>query len=485
MKYLTTIFTTISFTLIILLSASCSKSFLEVNDSSTLNRQTYVTDLRTMEHFVNGLHVTISRDYLKDIGAAYADVVGDNMKPNLAKSPPSLEAHYYWSQVAEDNQELTVSRNSKAMNGEWKASYLDIRSCNFVIEDIGKYRKENERKADMLKGQAYAFRALMHFKLANIFAQNYQFSSNASHIGIPYITTSDITVPYSRESVFSNYDNIIKDLLEAIKLLPAEVTDIRQMNQLAAKAILSRVYLYMGDFNKAKSLALEITNKVPLLSIANGYPNAIFKNSPPAQSEVLFQLTPAYSTGNNPVNTVFLGNALKNQIFFASEGIANILTEDIQDVRSGWIKKTSGNWLIQKFPSGMAQIHPSAAHDFYPPVIRSSELFLTIAEASAQTNDENTARHYLNEVRMRANPAALPVTAVDVALLDSIYKERRKELAFEGTRMYDIQRWHQPVQRTDPSIPAAAQLPYPSKKAISPVPLMDVTIGRISQNEDY
>ncbi|WP_315816497.1 RagB/SusD family nutrient uptake outer membrane protein [Paraflavitalea speifideaquila] len=77
--------------------------------------------------------------------------------------------------------------------------------------------------------------------------------------------------------------------------------------------------------------------------------------------------------------------------------------------------------------------HPSI--DYYPPIIRSSEMYLTAAEASAKINDDNTAKFYLNAIRKRADPTIADITATGNALIDSIYKERRKELCFEGFRM--------------------------------------------------
>ena len=112
------------------------------------------------------------------------------------------------------------------MNGSWKTGYLIIRACNFVIEDIGKYRHENPEKADDLKGQVYAIRAMVHFKLVNIFAQCYNFSSDASHPGVPYITTSDISKHFSRQTVAEVYDAIIADLDRSIELLAANITDL-------------------------------------------------------------------------------------------------------------------------------------------------------------------------------------------------------------------------------------------------------------------
>jgi len=75
-------------------------------------------------------------------------------------------------------------------------------------------------------------------------------------------------------------------------------------------------------------------------------------------------------------------------------------------------------------------------------IIRLSDIYLLYAEACFHTNDEGTAKIYLNKVRERArqgNVAVLSdVTASGSALLDAIYHERRVELCGEGHRLHDL-----------------------------------------------
>lgn len=63
--------------------------------------------------------------------------------------------------------------------------------------------------------------------------------------------------------------------------------------------------------------------------------------------------------------------------------------------------------------------------------------------------------------------------------------EWRKEFCFEGFRMWDLQRWKLGVNRTDVFSGSPAVLPYPSDKAIAPIPRQDVNLGGIPQNPSY
>lgn len=464
--------------LIIVILSSCKKSFLDVEDNSNPNRQSYVKDLNSMQEFANGIYVMLSIKYERNTNAAYSGLVSDELK--VSSVTRALALHNNWSQVIDANNPPS---NSKSMNETWQDYYQIIRSCNFVIENIDKYSTENPEKAKNIKGQAYAIRALVHFKLTNIFAQGYSFTTDASHPGVPYITTSDITESYFRQTVGEDYSNIIADLQTAFSLLPVSISDCRYLNGPAAKALLARVYLFKNDYNNAKKLSQELINQYPLLSISHGYPADVFKNKSIDQTEVFFQITPIYT---NTLLSLFLGFSFDSGHYFATQDIASLLNENKNDVRNSWIAKTDKGWKVAKFYAGAAggiSILPSL--DYYVPVIRSSEMFLTAAESSAKLNDETNARLYLNAIRKRADPTIADVTATGQALIDSIYKERRKELSFEGLRMFDIQRWKMQVQRTDVFSGYQTTLPYPSDKAIAPIPVQDVILMGLKQNQGY
>lgn len=72
-------------------------------------------------------------------------------------------------------------------------------------------------------------------------------------------------------------------------------------------------------------------------------------------------------------------------------------------------------------------------------LLRYGDVLLMYAEACNETNDDANARTYLNKIRARVG---LPeVTASGNELRKAIRLERRLELAFESSRLYDIRRW--------------------------------------------
>jgi hypothetical protein len=82
-------------------------------------------------------------------------------------------------------------------------------------------------------------------------------------------------------------------------------------------------------------------------------------------------------------------------------------------------------------------------------VIRMSEVYFIAAEAAYHQNDETTALTYLNAVATERDPNFAGYSSSGQALLDDILLERRKELAFEGHRYWDLARNNLDITRVD------------------------------------
>lgn len=464
-----------------LLGSSCKKSFLDVPERSSIARQDYVVDLKTTGDFLNGTYVLLAQNFYTGYNQVYPEIVADNVKP-ITTYYNFLTDHYKWVQLV----------NPNIISELWKSGYQVARSCNFVIEKASLYRDQSAAKADDLIGQAYALRALVYFTTVNVFAQSYNFTGDASHPGIPYIKTYDWTQPVSRQTVAEVYDNAIEDLKTALDLLPANPSNVSPasqytlvMNQKAAKALLARIFLFKADYAKARDMAVAVGNEVPLLT-GSDYPSKLFTLN---EKEALFQVAPAISNGVTAYFTNFQGGYLYSGIvtqFLATSDVATLLTQDPNDARKAWISSggTASDTIV-KYPRNVIAGFSPVSASYYPTILRSSEMFLTAAESYAHLGNEDSARYYLNAIRIRANPSASPSTTTGSQLLEAIYTERRKELAFEGLRMFDLLRWKKPVDRVDIVNDAPTHLPYPNNKAIAPIPEMDVKLLGIAQNPGY
>ncbi|HET6996494.1 MAG TPA: RagB/SusD family nutrient uptake outer membrane protein, partial [Chitinophagaceae bacterium] len=335
---------------------------------------------------------------------------------------------------------------------------------------------DNPAKADNIKGQALTIRAHVHQLLVNVYAQPFAFTADASHPGVPYIKESDRFKTVSRNTVAEDYTEMISDLKSAIALLPVTASSKTVVTASAAKGLLARTYLFRNDYINAKVVARDVVSVAPLMSRPD-YPTKLFANG---DTESLFWLPPT----STPYSTLYAG-AYYAYYFWATTDIANLLRERPGDIRANWVVLVSGNQTIKKFPVGVIAGFSVPEASYYHSIIRSSEMYLTAAESYSKLGMEDSARYYLDFIRQRADLTAANSTATGSALLDSVYKERRKELCFEGLRMFDLLRTGKPVVRTDFNSPATSTLSYPNDKAIAPLPLGDVSAYSLKQNPSY
>ena len=110
-------------------------------------------------------------------------------------------------------------------------------------------------------------------------------------------------------------------------------------------------------------------------------------------------------------------------------------------------------------------------------------MYLIRAEANARLNKPTEALQDLNSIRERANLSALTATA---NLLEEIFLERRRELAFEGHLFFDIIRFKKDVIRDKGCLANVCNLNYPSNFFILPIPQSSIELNEnIQQNEGY
>lgn len=132
----------------------------------------------------------------------------------------------------------------------------------------------DKAQATSILGQALLLRALCNFDMTNIYAQQYNYSPDASHLGIPILLkTPPAGTHVARESVSAVYAQILADIEQCIQLLsqnPNVPTKIYASVD-AAKALRARIYLYMGQYQNVVNQTSELItpNKYPLVSSAD------------------------------------------------------------------------------------------------------------------------------------------------------------------------------------------------------------------------
>lgn len=371
------------------------------------------------------------------------DVRGDDFQYNKNGSGRA-QASYAFSYSTSD------------AGGAWKTAYYTIALANSIINikltpsDLSLYEKEiNE-----IKGEAYFLRALCHFDLLRDYSDFWNINST---YGVPIVSepaTGDITQRQpGRSTVKEVYDWIVKELTKnAIPNMSTKRHDNGFADVWAAKALLSRVYLFMGENEKCVNIAEEV--------IANdaGYKlwsNSEYKDawSKMNTSEAVFEI----------INTK-LDNFFREGIGYLMEsstnsmGYADIIATiqytklfDDNDVRRSLFfsaKEGDPKVYLDKYPGVVMNADgtdwDNMTQNF--PVIRLSELYLNAAEAGIKAGGEYAVKgnKFLTEIVQRANPNAPAITNAN---LERVLFERRLELGGEGWRVSDALRNNKKMYR--------------------------------------
>lgn len=397
----------------------------------------------------------------------------------------------YFSTIV--NTAATLPNDVYATNA-WTGGYRTIYSVNYFLNRIAlNTGKTTAALEAQYVGEGKYIRALVYFNLVNLYAQPYNFTTDASHLGVPIqLTAPDAVAAFdpsqnlTRSTVKQVYDQIEKDLLEALAGLPETYTTpfdrTGRATKDAARALLSRMYLYKADYtNAAKYSSDVITGGRHAL---NSSPVVPFTSTSYQTTESIFSV--AMNSSDNP-NT---NNALGQH--YGSTNRADITVTpyariDTTQFRSKDLRRTL---LLtpNTYPTAATLVYTrkySNASFDYVPINRYSEVLLNNAEALAQLSSGVSADAVtlLNTVRRRSLPniPAYPSYtttsfANKQALIDAILFERRLELAFEGHRYYDLLRY-----KRNPS-----RITYGDDRIVLPIPLVDIQQNpNLVQNRGY
>ena len=141
----------------------------------------------------------------------------------------------------------------------WYISYKIIYGCASNIESIP---EGTSAEMNHLIGENYFLRALCHFNLCNLYATPYSRGPEKPGVVVRNSTDCSVTV---RATVGEVYEQVVSDLENAMRLMKDGTRrgDAGYASYDAAKGLLTRVYLYMGEYQKCIDLADELFNGNP------------------------------------------------------------------------------------------------------------------------------------------------------------------------------------------------------------------------------
>ncbi|MBQ6710095.1 MAG: RagB/SusD family nutrient uptake outer membrane protein [Bacteroidales bacterium] len=452
----------------LLMTAGCAQ-WLDVKPYDKIAEDELLSTEEGYMKLLNGIYIELNTDMLygasmsvemiEIMGGAYAVGTDNSVWGNYRDLSEYEYGTLYWR---------------ARMNETWNKAYSLILNCNMLLTNIDADRDLfSEDNYRIVKGEALALRAMLHFDMLRLFGPVY--SRNPQQLAIPYYKAYSVT-PNDLLPASQVAGEITHDLLEARILLAndpvrengGEYRNLR-LNYFAVAGLLARTSLYFGDKESAFRYAREVIGAVEdgifpfvdraLVTGSPDDPDRIFS------SEVIFALSHSqrnslfkdYYDPSRIPNYVFrMDNDLMSNIVFGGGAMTGGNQDDYR-YRVNWVA-TGANRYFYKY-SDMADV--GNIRNTMIPMLRIGEMYLIAAES--QSDDIAAGTAYVNVLRSNRG-----VNNIQELTEDILRYEYIRELYGEGQLFFMYKRMFAPVMFSS----QASKNPQPSDR-IFVVPLPD------------
>ena len=454
--------------LLLLSLGACSELGLE--PKASISNDAYFQTIGDFRAAIVGAYDAMTDDdYYGRSLHLMSDIMGEDVKQNSSANRYQEFADFEGLPRSGHNYEEDL----------WEAGWEVINMLNMLINADYTPPAGVAAEFNQILGEAHALRGLAYFDMVKMYAQHYTFTGDASHPGVPLVLESDVTNLPSRATVGAIYDQIVDDLNQGIGLMNQVRNGPFMMTENGARALLSRVYLYMEDWTNAVAMADDVINSGDYSLVTGAAYVDQFVTG--GSSEAIFELvyTPTDNQGSDCLGCMYTATGYGD--YLPAQDLLNLI--DPGDIRMQM-------FVVDPLLTGIYASHrvnkwPTPQQTDNIPVIRLSEVYLNRAEANARLGNDAEAQADLDLIRQRGLASAPAVTATGQALIDEILIERRIELGYEGHRIHDLMRTMSDIVRVDVTGDVAL-MPYPCQFCILPIPEHEVLANpNIGQNPGY
>ena len=488
--------------------ASCS--ILDVEPKTSWSATDFPSELVHLQGLVRGGYARIGNALIQNF-VIYGDERADV---------------YYCNDGTQPNHDRIVRSQLDVNMGaaNWQPFFQVVNQANVVIHytpDMIRDGTVSAASANPLLGQAYCQRAFAYFWLIRIWG-------DVPIVDRPLLNSEEsIDVPRSPVPFVLNM--IHNDLDSALKYIPAQTT-VAQLTRtsfspVAARAIKAHAYMWNHQYEQAlEQLDLAIPTTTTLYRLANLHDplqipadNAIFRtwvattefskmfnnSGPSTNPESIFELN--YSSDDGHFNQWF-DNFWTSGVpyFMVREEFRGIfqnndfrLHASIGAVSGGKFRATK--WVTGYVRNDARNVLLIRLADLK--LLRSEARVMLIPEGSDPTNEQREEiMSDVNDISLRARGAAYESSSYldhdawkREDFVNTIKRERRLEMAFEGQRWFDLARWGDTVDALAAMVESNTNYVfyngpvYLNPKAIVwPVHLVEIRRSKyIEQNEFY
>lgn len=377
-----------------------------------------------------------------------------------------------------------------------------INDANLLISGVQEGVLPDDQLS-MFRGEGLFMRALALHHLVRIFGYEPGMAPKDFNLGVVIRTEPTLEAGDAdnkeRSTVDEVYSQIVQDLNDAVSALSVSQDEGPfYITQAAAQALLARVHLYQQNYGEANNLAEAAINNSGA-RLAEPSEVATMFDETVGNPEAIFTVDVDPTTESGGINDGLAA-------YTSMQWMAQIPTQDLislyeaGDVRRDAWYSPCLNDVTGEAPGGCSDVNDDGlelrkysaeqgqfADDYIH--FRVSEMKLIQAEARANEDGAVTTRSLdpLNELRVTRDASTF--TTADFAgvdeFIDEILDERRRELAAEGHRFFDLKRLGRDLRKVTPEGDVSF-IPYSDTKILDDIPPAQLEVNpKLQQNPGY
>ena len=439
------------FAVLAFLSITSCTSFLDEKPSDRLVVGNFYNSEKDAQAAVDAAYEQLNSIYNR-LMYMLGELPTDNMKNGLGMPNPFLQ----------DLEFLRHNSQNTFVRDMWANSYSGILRANTAVVKITDIEKITENKKNRFIAEAKFLRALYYFNLVRFFGD------------VPLIldlkSVDDAMI--GRTPKAEVYNQIIEDLTfaETHLSLRSEYTDAEEgrANRGAAKILLGKVYLTMGEFQKAADKLAEVVDNESTFGFAlhDNY-GANWKSDTEAGKEAVFYIEYKQPPFKHNGEMALSGPrySVPEPIGVAAMNEADIPTRELYDMfsdddtrkavnfRTEFKHFVTGKIIVSSIPVSVKYfvdgLESGDLCDVNVHIIRYADALLMYAEALNEVGEPAKALTVLNRIRQRAygNDSGNFKEMSKEAFRTVVLNERRLEFPHEGHRWFDLVRTGTFIQR--------------------------------------
>ena len=430
---------------LLILLAAC-QDWIDVKPKTDLKSQELFSDESGFKSALIGIYTRMTKN----------NTYGLNLTSGFLERLVQRYDNYKKDQSADERAKIykyeTENDPKNKIKEIWLHMYRNIANINNLLMNLETNGEHilTPGYRELIKGEALGLRAFHYFDLLRLWGPIYQEDSLA------------LTIPWRDQFTFNKAPqiranelagHILQDLLEAEELLKDDLADYEynyqepfigqrkyRMNKYAVKALLARVYLYLGNKPKAAQYAQEVIDHSGLkLSTDNRQDVSLYEETLFALN--MYEMEERYLS--TWVESMYFTDGRENWISLTNAtAVFEATTVGLNDIRYrngyGFIHNAIAQLMCRKYLPSANSVYTGNV-----PLIRLAEMYYILAECVSLEDSP----YYINKVRnargisFNYNITYSPEYTEEVRI-EQLNKEYQKEFFAEGQYFYFLKRQH-------------------------------------------